>query len=118
MELKQYDPKAVKHIRVPTEGEYFVFATCDEDGPLVLVLAEEIEPIDARRMTGYALTQEDMMKLDFRLRCKRCGKLPRGKMQTEHFKRYTPYCSYHCQEWANLKDAQRYINENFGHKRH
>lgn len=45
MELKQYDPKAVKHIRIPTEGEYFVFATCDEDGPLVLVLVEEIEPV-------------------------------------------------------------------------
>ena len=43
MELKQYDPKAVKHIRIPAEGEYFVFATCDEDGPLILVIAEETE---------------------------------------------------------------------------
>ena len=66
-------------------------------------------------MTGYASTQEDTMKLDLRPRCKRCGKMPRGKMQTENYERYKPYCSYHCQEWANLEGAQRYINENFGH---
>ena len=35
-------------------------------------------------------------------------------MQTDNFKRYAPYCSYHCQGWANLEGAQRYINENFG----
>ena len=45
MELKQYDPQAVKHIRIPAEGKHFVFATCDEDGPLVLVFVEEIEPV-------------------------------------------------------------------------
>ena len=55
------------------------------------------------------------MKLDLRPRCKRCGKLPRGKMQAENFKRYAPYCSYHCQEWANLEGAQRYINESLRH---
>ena len=55
------------------------------------------------------------MKLDLRPRCKRCGKMPRGKMQTENYERYKPYCSYHCQEWANLEGAQRYINENLRH---
>lgn len=44
-------------------------------------------------------------------RCKRCGKLPRGKMQHDNAKRYAPYCSYHCQEWAQLEEAQRYINK-------
>ena len=52
------------------------------------------------------------MNLDLRPRCKRCRKLPRGKMQTENLKRYAPYCSFHCQEWARLEDAQQYINEN------
>lgn len=51
------------------------------------------------------------MKLDLRDRCKRCRKLPRGKMQNENYKRYSPYCSFNCQEWANLEGAQRYINE-------
>ena len=55
------------------------------------------------------------MKLDLRPRCKRCGKLPRGKMNTDNFKRYAPYCSFHCQEWANLEGAQRYINESLRH---
>ena len=55
------------------------------------------------------------MKLDLRPRCKRCGKLPRGKMQAENFKRYAPFCSYHCQEWAYLEDAHRYINERLRH---
>ena len=31
-------------------------------------------------------------------------------MQQDNFARYAPYCSYHCQQWANLEDAQEYIN--------
>lgn len=26
---------------------------------------------------------------------------------------YAPFCSYHCQEWNKLEDAQRYIDEKF-----
>ena len=55
------------------------------------------------------------MKLDLRPRCKRCGKMPRGKMQKENYERYAPYCSFHCQEWASLEVAQRHINENLRH---
>ncbi len=54
-----------------------------------------------------------MKILDLRPRCKRCKKLPRGKMQRANYERYAPYCSYHCQEWAQLEDAQRYIDEKF-----
>jgi hypothetical protein len=50
------------------------------------------------------------MKVDLRKRCKRCNKLPRGKMQTENYERYEPFCSYHCQQWWHLEEAQRYIN--------
>lgn len=50
------------------------------------------------------------MKLDLRTRCKRCRKIPRGKLNMANYERYKPYCSYHCQEWARLEDAQRYIN--------
>jgi hypothetical protein len=49
------------------------------------------------------------MKIDLRPRCKRCHKLPRGKMQEENAKKYAPYCSFHCLEWANLENAQAYI---------
>jgi hypothetical protein len=42
-------------------------------------------------------------------RCKRCRKIPRGRMQTQNAKRYAPYCSYHCQEWARLEDASAYV---------
>ena len=45
MELQEFDPKEVRFIRVPSEGEYFVFATCDEDGPMILIFVEEIEPV-------------------------------------------------------------------------
>jgi endogenous inhibitor of DNA gyrase (YacG/DUF329 family) len=47
--------------------------------------------------------------LDLR-RCKRCGKMPRGKLRKAEMERHFPYCSYHCQEWARLEDAQEYIN--------
>lgn len=47
--------------------------------------------------------------LDLRPRCERCKKLPRGKMRLENFERYKPYCSYHCQEWAQLENASAYV---------
>jgi len=45
------------------------------------------------------------------LRCQRarCRKIPRGKRAVADRERYTPYCSFHCQEWARLEDAQAYI---------
>lgn len=48
------------------------------------------------------------VKLDLR-RCKRCGKIPQGRMQKQNSEMYDPYCSYHCQEWARLEDATEYI---------
>jgi endogenous inhibitor of DNA gyrase (YacG/DUF329 family) len=53
------------------------------------------------------------MIIDLRTRCarKKCHKLIRkGKKAHEDYKRYYPYCSYHCQEWANLEDAMEYMN--------
>lgn len=44
-------------------------------------------------------------------RCKRCRKIPRGKAQEANADRYKPFCSYHCQEWANLEAAQAYLRE-------
>lgn len=49
-------------------------------------------------------------KIDLRPRCKRCKKLPRGKMKQAEFERYAPYCSYHCQEWGRLEDARRHLD--------
>jgi hypothetical protein len=51
------------------------------------------------------------MDLDLRPCCKRCRKIPRGKMQQANWDRYQPYCSYHCQEWHRLEEAQRYLNQ-------
>ena len=51
-----------------------------------------------------------MKIIDLRTRCKRCNKIPRGKRQEIEYKQYAPYCSYHCQQWGALEDAQRYIN--------
>ena len=48
--------------------------------------------------------------LDLRPRCKRCRKMPRGKMQLANWDRYKPYCSYHCQEWARLEEARAYLD--------
>jgi endogenous inhibitor of DNA gyrase (YacG/DUF329 family) len=53
------------------------------------------------------------MRLDLRPHCKRCGKIPRGKLQRENYDRYKPYCSYHCQEWHILEQAQRYIRDRY-----
>jgi hypothetical protein len=50
------------------------------------------------------------VKVDFTDRCKRCGKIPRGKMQKENFERYKPFCSYGCQQWYPLEEVQRYLN--------
>lgn len=43
------------------------------------------------------------------LRCKRCRKIPRGKLRLAERARYTPYCSFHCQEWARTEDHLVYI---------
>lgn len=45
------------------------------------------------------------------LRCERCRKLIRKrKVDTENFwARYLPYCSFDCQEWAKLEQADRYL---------
>lgn len=49
--------------------------------------------------------------LDLRQRCKRCKKMPRGKMQQANWDRYKPYCSYHCQEWHQLELASEYVRK-------
>lgn len=46
-------------------------------------------------------------------RCKRCQKRPRGKLNQANFERYKPYCSFHCQEWGRLEDAQAYLNARY-----
>jgi len=51
------------------------------------------------------------MRIDVRERCQRCRKIPRGVLGKANFNRYSPYCSFHCQEWAKLENAQKYINE-------
>ena len=51
------------------------------------------------------------MALDFRPRCRRCNKIPRGKRQKENYERYKPFCSFNCQEWFKLEEAMRYINK-------
>lgn len=51
--------------------------------------------------------------LDLRSRCarQRCDKLIRkGQQAQAEFKRYSPFCSYHCQEWARLEGAQAVID--------
>lgn len=53
-----------------------------------------------------------IIDLNAHLRCKRCRRLPRGKLQKRNRERYEPFCSYNCQQWWNLEEAQRYINEN------
>ena len=50
------------------------------------------------------------MKIDLRPRCARCRKLPRGKLREAEFKRYAPFCSFHCQEWNRLEEAQRHLS--------
>jgi len=49
------------------------------------------------------------MKLDLRIRCKRCHKIPRGKLNLAHYERYKPFCSFHCQEWYSLERAMEYL---------
>lgn len=44
-------------------------------------------------------------------KCARCGKAIRSKADKSSFVRYAPFCSYHCQEWASLEAAQRYLAE-------
>lgn len=51
-----------------------------------------------------------MRTLDLRPRCQRCRKIPRGKLALSNSTRYHPFCSYHCQEWAQLESAKRYID--------
>jgi len=42
--------------------------------------------------------------------CKRCGKIPRGKLAVSAAEHYSPFCSYHCQKWWELETVQEYIN--------
>lgn len=49
-----------------------------------------------------------MTVLDLR-RCHRCRKIPRSKIGKENMKRYAPFCSYHCQEWARLEAASEWV---------
>jgi hypothetical protein len=42
-------------------------------------------------------------------RCKRCQKLPRGKIKVANAERYAPYCSFHCQEWHRLELASEWV---------
>ena len=42
--MRKY-PFEAENIRLPAEGDYFVFATCDEDGPMYLIFVEETEPV-------------------------------------------------------------------------
>ena len=42
-------------------------------------------------------------------RCRRCRKIPRGKTAEAYAERYAPFCSYHCQEWFRLEEAERYL---------
>ncbi len=50
------------------------------------------------------------MKLDLRTRCARCRKIPRGKNQKANWERYSPFCSYSCQEWFKLEEARKDLN--------
>jgi hypothetical protein len=52
--------------------------------------------------------------LDLRPRCKRCGKIPRGKMAEQSYKMYQPFCSYHCQQWYGLEEVRKYLDSNKG----
>ena len=52
-----------------------------------------------------------MSTLDLRIRCERCKKLIRKSAgAVAEYQRYKPFCSYHCQQWGALEDAQRRIN--------
>ena len=53
------------------------------------------------------------MKIDLRERCKRgrCNKLIlKNKTAQYAYSLYKPYCSYHCQQWNALEQAQAHIN--------
>ncbi len=56
-----------------------------------------------------------IMKLDPRPRCRRCGKLPRGKLQKDKYTRHDPFCSFHCQESARMDGALRAVRDLAGH---
>ena len=43
------------------------------------------------------------------LRCAYCKKVPRGKSRIAERKKYAPFCSYHCQEWGNLREVACYL---------
>jgi hypothetical protein len=51
------------------------------------------------------------MRIDLRPRCRRCHKIPRGKIAWGNWERYAPYCTFHCQEWGRLEDAQAYLRQ-------
>lgn len=43
--------------------------------------------------------------------CHFCGKSPRGKLQMANAERYTPYCSYQCQESHRMAQAREHLAE-------
>ncbi len=46
------------------------------------------------------------MKIDLRDRCERCNKMPRGELKKKEFEKYTPYSSYHREQWSSLERAR------------
>lgn len=43
-------------------------------------------------------------------RCERCNKaITKGKMAQDNYKRYAPYCSYHCQQWHQIELAKQHL---------
>ena len=49
--------------------------------------------------------------LDLRARCarQRCNKLPRGTRQQADYKRYAPYCCFHCKECDRVESSLRML---------
>ena len=45
MELRQYQKNDLEFVALPVTAECICFSICDEDGPVVLVFVEEIEPV-------------------------------------------------------------------------
>ena len=58
-----------------------------------------------------------MRTIDLRPRCKHCNKIPRGRGRIAAYEIYKPFCSFHCQEMANMKSNLAYCAERFAHLR-
>ena len=42
-------------------------------------------------------------------RCAYCHKLPRGKIAKQNAERYSPYCSYQCQQYMSLRLVREHL---------